>query len=347
MASQENYTEAEIQLLIALIELAEPISTPNNNHYIFFPKTMEEAACYFRGLHQDLTSAYASLTKKGAIVNPPHPPLLTPAGRQLAVDLRAARPPIYYWYQESNKTTQTSTAYADFCERLFGKNLCQYCFSDMDQLNQMLSVLHLNPSSKVLDLGCAKGMIAEYFSDTTGAQFTGIDYSEEAVAQALERTQSKRSRLDFQIQNMDDLKFPEACFDAVISIDTLYMPNDLTKTLRKVVEMLKPGGQILAFYTQMIDPGHGNRDELLPANTPLGVSLREIGLPFTTTDFSPANTIHLQKKHLLGQQMKAAFEKEGSLALWENIMAESESSLAPYDPGHASITRYLYRICPE
>jgi len=34
----ENLAEAEIQLLIALIELEEPVETPNNNFYEFYPK---------------------------------------------------------------------------------------------------------------------------------------------------------------------------------------------------------------------------------------------------------------------------------------------------------------------
>ncbi len=42
-----TYTEPEIQLLIALIELSNPIETPNNNFYHFYPHSLEEAAAYF------------------------------------------------------------------------------------------------------------------------------------------------------------------------------------------------------------------------------------------------------------------------------------------------------------
>ncbi len=46
-------SEAESQVLIVLIELADPIETANNNFYQFYPKSIEEAAAYFRGLRLD------------------------------------------------------------------------------------------------------------------------------------------------------------------------------------------------------------------------------------------------------------------------------------------------------
>ncbi len=38
--------EAERQVLIATIEMEEPIETDNNRGYQFYPKTLEEAASY-------------------------------------------------------------------------------------------------------------------------------------------------------------------------------------------------------------------------------------------------------------------------------------------------------------
>ena len=38
------FSEAEIQVLIVLIELAQPVETPNNNHYRFFPKSETDPA---------------------------------------------------------------------------------------------------------------------------------------------------------------------------------------------------------------------------------------------------------------------------------------------------------------
>ncbi len=89
-------TEAEIQLLIALIELSQPVETSNNNFYSFYPKTFDEAGMYFRRFREDWTPAYQSLAAKGLLEGD----ALTPAGVDAANRLRAERPPIYYFYRD-------------------------------------------------------------------------------------------------------------------------------------------------------------------------------------------------------------------------------------------------------
>ncbi len=335
-------SEAEIQYLIVLIELEQPVETPNNNHYAFYPKSIKEAGAYFLDLRQDWSTAETSLAQRGFINQAAGANCLTVSGRSAALSLRQARPPIYYWYEQWNTLTAQSPAYDEYCRRVFGRALCQTGFSDMDQVDALRDLLPLTPESGVLELGCSKGMIAEYLSDTTGAHFTGIDYSLEAIRQALARTASKRARLDFQVQNMDDLTFPSATFDAVISIDTLYMPTDLEKTLRRVVKLLKPGGQIAAFYTQMVF--EGDRGQLLAEKTPLGIALTHLRLAYQTVDFSEQNYHHMQKKHQIGLAMKSLLEAEGHKILWQNIINESESSLASYNPSTYHSTRYLYHL---
>ena len=59
--AMEVLTEPEIQLLIALLELTFPVETPNNNFYRFYPKTLEDAATYFRKFRADWSAAYESL----------------------------------------------------------------------------------------------------------------------------------------------------------------------------------------------------------------------------------------------------------------------------------------------
>ena len=61
------YPEDEIQALIVLAELADPIETPNNNFYKFFPENMEAAQTYFRRFSLDLTGALATLQGKGLV----------------------------------------------------------------------------------------------------------------------------------------------------------------------------------------------------------------------------------------------------------------------------------------
>jgi ubiquinone/menaquinone biosynthesis C-methylase UbiE len=340
--TSESLTEAEIQLLIALIELEEPIETPNNNHYRFYPKTLEEAALYFKSFREDWSPAYASLAARGLLEKTGEVECLASAGKTLARQMRLERPPIYYWYREYYRLAPRSRAYALFCERLYGKYLCQTNFSDMQQLERLLQVLDLKPGDRVLDLGCGVGFISEYFSDRTGAHFVGIDYSQDAIHQAQERTSEKRDRLEFQVANMDSLNFPSGCFDAIISIDTLYMPNRLEATLSRLVEMLRPGGKLAAYYMQMIWDASQDRSQLQPENTPLGVALRALDLPFKTWNVSRETYAHMQRKRQIGEEMRPLFAEEGSLILSDNILMESLSTSQPYDPSTSPISRYLY-----
>ena len=226
---------------------------------------------------------------------------------------------------------------------MYGRYLCQANFSDMEQLARLAETLDLRPTERALDLGCGIGLIAEYLSDSSGAAFTGIDYCPDAVAQALERTVSKRARLDFAVQNLDTLDFPDGSFDTLIAIDTLYMPNDLDTTLGKMAALLKPGGRIGIFYSTAVWDVDGERTRLQAERTPLGEALPR-GLVFTTQDFSRETHDHLQRKHQIGKALRPAFEAEGRLGLYDYILAESDGGDAPFDQLTCAIARYLYRV---
>jgi ubiquinone/menaquinone biosynthesis C-methylase UbiE len=339
-----SFTEAEIQVLIALIELSQPIETPNNNHYHFFPQSMPEAAAYFKGFVEDWTPTYASLSGRGLIERIGKKMQLTVAGFAAATVLRRARPPIYYWYREFYTTAPRSPAYARFCQQLYGKALCQANFSDMAQLERLLEVLDLHPGDTALDLGCGIGLITDYLARSSGAAFTGIDYCPEAIDQAQDRTRPVRISLSFAVQNLDTLVFPPASFDALVAIDTLYMPNDLDATLRKMTSLLKPGGRMGIFYSAFLWDVGGDRTRLAAECTPLAEALASAGLRFQSWDFSAETHEHMQRKHHLAVAMRDEFAAEDSLALNDYILAESDSSSAPFDPADCTLTRYLYRV---
>ena len=61
----EEFSEVEKQSLIALIEILDPIETPNNNSYDFYPKNLEEASRYFRRFSLDLDAGFESLLSRG------------------------------------------------------------------------------------------------------------------------------------------------------------------------------------------------------------------------------------------------------------------------------------------
>ena len=339
-------SEAERQLLIALLELSEPIETPNNTHYAFYPTSLDDAGQYFGALREPWVPAYQSLLDRGMIQGRPGAWELTAAGSALARQQRLDHPPIWYWYRRFYTLAPKSAAYSRFCRRLYGRDLNQSNVSDLAQVDLLIEVARLDPGARVLDVGCGCGLFAEFLSDTTGARVWGIDYVPEAIEQALERTTAKRERLDFQVGNLDHLGSAPGSFDLVVSIDTLYMPVDLPATLDTLRSMLAPSGRLLVYYMSLLSDPSQPRESLDADRTDLALALHTVGLPYRTWDVIEATVDLMRRKRHLAQGMRAEFEAEGSLFLYEHLIAESDGCTAPYDPQTTTLSRYLYEVTP-
>ncbi len=336
-------TEAEIQYLIVLIELEAPATTPNNAAYVFNPRTPEEAALYFGPLKVDWATAPASLAAKG-LVRPGSPlPSLSAEGLARASEERLARPPIYYWYERFYAEAPESPAFSRFCELLYGKAFCQDGFSDMDQVRALIGAARVGRGDRVLDLGCGPGLIARFVADETGASVTGLDYSPTAIARA---KALERPGLSFVEGNLDDIPFPPGSFDAILSIDSLYMPNDLVGTLVRMRGLLRVGGRMALFYTHALSRPDESRENLLADRSPLGEALRKAGLAYRAVDFTAENLDFMRRKRKAAESLRSAFETEGRSYLYDYLIEQSYGDESPRDPSSADASRYLYAVDP-
>lgn len=68
---------------------------------------------------------------------------------------------------------------------------------------------------RVLDLGCGYGWHCRYALEQGAREVVGVDISQRMLEQARCRTISERCR--YLHMAMEDIDFPEACFDVVIS----------------------------------------------------------------------------------------------------------------------------------
>ncbi len=288
----------------------------------------------------DWADAYRSLVSDGYLAQHEGEFSLTGQGHAARKALEVNTPLWRYEYDNFFGSAERSHAHALFCERVYGKNLCQHGLADVSQLDKLLEVLRLTGDDSVLDAGCGNGRITEHLRDLTGARFTGVDISAEAIEQARARTAARSERLTFKVGNMNRLDFEPQTFDSVIAIDTLYYVDDLEETLRQLCAVLKPTGQMGLFYTQWInDPA--DRADLLPANTSLAVILKNHDLKFTAFDLTEAEAEHWRKKLAVLEQLEPEFEKEGNLGLYHYRHSEAlryanwESSLR---------SRHLYHV---
>lgn len=250
------------------------------------------------------------------------------------------------FYERFYIAVGTSRAYAEFCERVFGRNFGQHGFANMTQLDALVDTLSMGPGDRVLDLGCGNGAMAAYIAEVTGAHVTGIDFSPTAIGQALQLAAAHPGHLDFQVADIAALPFPPATFDAIVAIDTLYF-TDLDATIAGLQSLLQPGGRMGIFWSQGADPERPvelfPRETLPPDCTDLARALQRHGLAYQVQDFTAADLRHAQLKRAVLLDLQPQFAAEGLEFLYDNRMGEAEGVIAAIAAGaHA---RYLYYDC--
>ena len=252
---------------------------------------------------------------------------------------------IRHFYEKYYAAVASSKANTCYCERLFGKDMGQHGFAEVSHLDHLIEVARINDSCHVLDLGCGNGKISEYISDHTGARVTGIDYIPFAIEQALERTQPKRGRLQFQVMDIGHLEFPTNSFDVLVSIDTLYFTS-LENTLPGMANILKPGGRMAFFYSYSWEPWtpieNFDKTATHPDRTDLAVLLKKLSLPYRHWDYTEKDLDHARRKEKISEELKAQFDAEGNLMLYDSHIGEAQGIQKAYAAGaHA---RYLYLV---
>jgi cyclopropane fatty-acyl-phospholipid synthase-like methyltransferase len=337
----QPFTEAESQLLISVAEARQRQQSAT------LANLSQIAREYFRTFLEDWSKACPILEQRGFLIFSDGTYVLTETGTATAERLAKRRTSMWYWYRDFYRATRTSRAYAELCERLYGRNWAQHGFSDMAQVDQMLHALALIPGQRVLELGCGNGGMAEYIADVTGAHVTGVDYVPEAIWQAKERATRKPGSLTFQVMDISQLEFSEASFDALIAIDTLYF-TDIDETVRQMRMLLRLGGQMGLFYSHGAEPWVPYetfpRETLWPDSTPLAVALHKNGLAYRATDFTAAAYQQALRMKQASEDLKPALEAEGNMFLYDSRHGEASGIKAACEAGLQC--RYLYHVTP-
>jgi len=251
---------------------------------------------------------------------------------------------MYDFYEAFYKVVEHSAAHADFCRRVFGRNLCQHGFADMEQVDALIAALNLQPGDQVLELGCGNGMVAEYIADQTGVHITGIDYSPQGIEQAQRRTADKRDQLTFAVGDLNALELPAATYDAIISIDSIYFSTDYTRTICEWRAALRPGGKLALLYAYGREPWVAKEafpaENLAPERTPLAAALTANGLRFTSQNFTAQDHTLAVRRQAVLDELRPQFEAEDLLFIWENRCGDAHGVRQAVEEGlHA---RYLY-----
>jgi len=115
---------------------------------------------------------------------------------------------------------------------------------------RLVELARLQPGDKVLDIGCGTGTLAIVAKQRVGPEGTvdGVDASPEMIGRAKRKANKAHVEVRFQTAIVEDLPFPDACFDVVMSTLMLHhLPRRVREQcVQEMRRVLKPGGRVLA-----------------------------------------------------------------------------------------------------
>src|SRR5947207_2011768 len=107
----------------------------------------------------------------------------------------------------------------------------------------LLDFTGLPERGRVLDVGSGTGSLAFAIAERSGhAHVLGIDPSKEYVAYAISRNPFP-DRASFEVGDAQQLHFPDASFDAALSLLVFNFIPDSRKAMLELLRVTKPGGK--------------------------------------------------------------------------------------------------------
>lgn len=105
--------------------------------------------------------------------------------------------------------------------------------------------LGLGPGRRVLDVGSGPGSTALTLAAEFGCEVVGVDLGEESVARARLAAEQAgfADQVTFHTGDAEQLPFPEASFDAVVSECAFCTFPDKATAARELARVLRPGGR--------------------------------------------------------------------------------------------------------
>ena len=103
--------------------------------------------------------------------------------------------------------------------------------------------LDIPAGARVLDVGCGSGQLA-LMASRDGFKTTGLDIAENLIERARERAAAERLNTHFEVGDAEDIPFPHASFDFVVSlIGAMFAPRP-ELVARELLRVCAPGGTI-------------------------------------------------------------------------------------------------------
>lgn len=246
-------------------------------------------------------------------------------------------------YEQFYRCADGSAAYSGYCSEVYGVDLTQDGFADREQLDYLLTFLHVNERDFGLDIGCGNGRMADYLARYTGASMTGVDSSPVAIDWA-RRMARDNPKLDFFGGDINKPDIPSGKYTVITLVDSIYFSDDYSRTLGALYDRLLPGGRIGIFYSDFILEGSGQKKPAGIDETDVARVIAGNGWSAKSVDFSDQHFDLMKRKRFAGVKYRAYFEAERNEALFRRIWDESiGDDMSRHDFEQFS-NRYLYCV---
>lgn len=129
---------------------------------------------------------------------------------------------------------------------------------------QAISLLAIEPSHRVLDLGCGIGWAVRLMAARcVDGEAVGIDISDKMIERARD-AEDNPPNVRFDVATAERLSFADGEFDRVLSVESLYYYDDMAKAVRETARVMRPGGRfavVVDYYGENVE-SHRWADEI-------------------------------------------------------------------------------------
>jgi SAM-dependent methyltransferase len=194
-------------------------------------------------------------------------------------------------------------------------------------LRDIAAALALAPGDELVDLACGRGGPGMWIARELGASLIGVDFSAEAIGQALERRSlfGLGDRAMFAVGTLEDSGLPADSADAVVCIDAFQFATDAGAAAAEIKRILRPGGRVVLTTWEAVSPG----DERV------GARIRKVDLDrsLRSAEFENISVVERADWHETARQFweSVVAIDAGSDPALESMRAEGERSLPNHD----------------
>ena len=110
----------------------------------------------------------------------------------------------------------------------------------------------------VLDVGCGYGWHCKYAAEHGAAYVLGTDISRKMLKVAAARNSG--ANIEYRLSAMEDLQFPDASFDVVLSSLAFHYAADFPVLVRNIGRWLRPGGKLIFSVEHPVFTAYGSQD---------------------------------------------------------------------------------------